>query len=64
MWGGSLKECGLKEGYILYFTTRTNLNKKPAVVPIKRENSHVRSSTGTTNLPPISETPYGVLESS
>lgn len=62
-WGGSLKECGLKEGYILYFTTRTNLNKKPPVVPIKRESSHVRSSIGTTNLPQISGTPYGILGS-
>lgn len=52
-WGGTLKDCGLKEQYVLFFTNKTQTKKGAAdnrVVPIKRETSHVRSSgANTTN---------------
>jgi len=47
-WGGTLKDCGLKEQYVLFFTNKTKNSKGAAEnrgIPMKREPSHVRTST-------------------
>lgn len=44
-WAGSLRQCGLKEGYVLYFTTRNLTLKKGGLMSQqKRESSHPRQA--------------------
>lgn len=75
-WGGSLIDCGLREGYVLYFTNRQLPNNRNAAgynqESGRRETSHPREGSGNNaagplgspKLPPVNQIQgSGVIES-
>jgi len=52
-WGGSLTDCGLKEGYVLYFTTRTLKPTSGVAGMGHRNGSHPRSPGAPLGSPKL-----------